>query len=294
MAPITIPHPPRFWRRGDALAWPPQRQESATRTAVDGDTVIRYLTAGVVIGVAAFAAIVSYSHIYDLGRLHAQQGTAARLLPLSVDGLILAGSLILLHEARNQRPGYWLGRLALWLGIGATLAANVLSGLPSGWLSAVISAWPAAAFIVATEALMGLVQRSRGRPAAPGAQVTAPAGVEVTPPPVSGQAPGRPAAGLQAVPEVTPAPPSQATSGAHSGQPAGRASGRPQAAARRRLPAGRKAISDADLSELVRAALAADPDVTLAALAKKLGRSRDRLRPLMEKVRREADPAGDI
>ncbi len=69
--------------------------------------MIRFTTAAVVCAVAAFAAVVSYSRIYGLGRGHGQDGTAARLLPLSVDGLILAASLVLLHEARNDRdaPG---------------------------------------------------------------------------------------------------------------------------------------------------------------------------------------------
>ena len=49
-----------------------------------GDRVIRFATAAVVCAVAAFAAVVSYSHIYGLGRAHGQDGTAARLLPLSV------------------------------------------------------------------------------------------------------------------------------------------------------------------------------------------------------------------
>src|SRR5215472_10528968 len=68
------------------------------------DRAIRAATAAVVAAVAAFAAVVSYSHVFDLGRLHGQSGTAARLLPLSVDGLIVAASLVLLHEARNGRP----------------------------------------------------------------------------------------------------------------------------------------------------------------------------------------------
>src|SRR5258707_7108875 len=71
---------------------------------MQGDRSIRAATAGVVLAVAGFAAVVSYSHIYDLARAHGQTGTAARLLPLSVDGLILAASLVLLHEARNRRP----------------------------------------------------------------------------------------------------------------------------------------------------------------------------------------------
>ena len=72
---------------------------------MNGDQVIRFATAAVVCAVAAFAAVVSYSHIYGLGRAHGHDGTAARLLPLSVDGLILAASLVLLHETRNDRDG---------------------------------------------------------------------------------------------------------------------------------------------------------------------------------------------
>lgn len=112
-----------------------------------GDRVIRFATAAVVCAVAGFAAVVSYSHIYGLGRTHGQDGTAARLLPLSVDGLILAASLVLLHEARNDRDAPALARLMLWLGIGATVGANIAFGAGYGLLGALISAWPAVAFI---------------------------------------------------------------------------------------------------------------------------------------------------
>jgi hypothetical protein len=46
---------------------------------VSGDRVVRCTTAAVVCAVAAFAALVSYSHIDGLGRVHGQDGTAARL-----------------------------------------------------------------------------------------------------------------------------------------------------------------------------------------------------------------------
>ena len=118
-----------------------------------------YLTAA---AVAAFAFIVSYSHIYDLGRKHAQSGTAARLLPLSVDLLIVAASLVLFIQSRERRPGAWLARwmprLVLWAGIGATMGANVAYGLPHGWLAAVISGWPGAAFIGVVEMVMVTVR----------------------------------------------------------------------------------------------------------------------------------------
>jgi hypothetical protein len=128
-----------------------------------GDKWIRRLTAAVVLAVAGFAAVVSYSHIYDLGREHGQAGTAARLLPLSVDGLILAASLVLLHEARNGRSAPALARWMLGLGVSATVTANVAYGLGFGALGAVISAWPAVAFIGSAEMAIGMVRRSRSK-----------------------------------------------------------------------------------------------------------------------------------
>ena len=126
-----------------------------------GDRVIRFTTAAVVCAVAAFAAVVSYSHIYGLGRAHGQDGTAARLLPLSVDGLILAASLVLLHEARNGRDAPGLARFMLWLGIAATIGANIAYGAGYGLLGALISAWPAVAFIGTVEIATQQVRRAR-------------------------------------------------------------------------------------------------------------------------------------
>jgi hypothetical protein len=63
--------------------------------------------------VAGFAVVVSYSHIYDLGRAHGQDGTSARLLPLSVrraDPGHVAGAL---HEAGNWRDAPHLVRVKL-------------------------------------------------------------------------------------------------------------------------------------------------------------------------------------
>jgi hypothetical protein len=127
---------------------------------VNGDRVIRFATAAVVCAVAAFAAVISYSHIYGLGRAHGQDGTAARLLPLSVDGLILAASLVLLHEARNDRDVPRLARLMLWLGIAATIGANIAYGAGYGLVGALISAWPAVAFVGSVEIAMQQVRRA--------------------------------------------------------------------------------------------------------------------------------------
>jgi uncharacterized protein DUF2637 len=128
---------------------------------VTGDRAIRRGTAAVVLAVAAFAAVVSYSHIYDLGRAHGQSGTAARLLPLSVDGLILAAGLVLLHAARRQAPAPVLARCCLWGGIAATVGANVAYGAAYGPLGAIISAWPAVAFVGSAEMALGMVRAGR-------------------------------------------------------------------------------------------------------------------------------------
>ena len=133
---------------------------------VSGGRVIRLATAAVVCAVAGFAAVVSYSHIYGLGRAHGQDGTAARLLPLSVDGLILAASLVLLHEARNGRDAPGLARLMLWLGIAATIGANIAYGAGHGLLGGLNSAWPAVAFIGSVEIAMQQVRRARAPQAA--------------------------------------------------------------------------------------------------------------------------------
>ena len=54
----------------------------------------------------------------------------------------------------------------LWLGIGATIGANVAYGAGYGLLGALISAWPAVAFIGTVEIATQQVRRARGPRAA--------------------------------------------------------------------------------------------------------------------------------
>src|SRR5262245_38192631 len=92
------------------------------------DRAVRWSTAAVVIGVAAVAAYISYWHAQDVVRAHGEDAGTARLVPLTVDGLVYASSMVVLHSARHRLPVPGLARWLLLLGIAATLAANVAHG----------------------------------------------------------------------------------------------------------------------------------------------------------------------
>jgi hypothetical protein len=114
-----------------------------------------------VAAVAVIAGVVSYAHIEGLALSVHQSLAAARMLPFSVDFLIVAGSVILL-------AGSALGWLGVVPGVGATMFANVESGLPHGPLSATVAGWPAVAFTLASFMLERWLA-SRARPVEPAA-----------------------------------------------------------------------------------------------------------------------------
>jgi hypothetical protein len=74
------------------------------------------------------AAAVSYDHAYSL-------------VPLTVDGLIYASSMVVLHSARRECAAPRLARWLLGLGIAATLAANATHALGSGPVGAIVASW---------------------------------------------------------------------------------------------------------------------------------------------------------
>ena len=129
------------------------------------DRVIRWSTAGAVLGVAVVAAVASYEHAYDLVRAYGESGWTAHLVPLTVDGLIYGSSMVMLDSARRKTPVPILARWLLGLGIAATLAANVAHGLGHGPVGAAVAAWPAVALVGGYELLMMVI---RGSQAAPG------------------------------------------------------------------------------------------------------------------------------
>src|SRR5438270_41084 len=75
------------------------------------DRIIRWTTALAVVGVATVAAVASYEHAYALVRAHGETGWTGRLVPLTLDGMIYASSMVMLDSARRKTP---VPALARW------------------------------------------------------------------------------------------------------------------------------------------------------------------------------------
>ena len=129
--------------------------------------IIRITTALAVATVAAVAAVISYRHAYELVSTHGETGMTARLLPFTVDGLILAASMLILDANRRNQPVPPLARWCLGAGIAATIGANLAHGLGHGPIGALVSAWPALALAGSFELLMTLIRTESRASATP-------------------------------------------------------------------------------------------------------------------------------
>jgi hypothetical protein len=130
---------------------------------MDMDTLIKNATILTVSIVAGIAAWISYTHIYVVGGHNP-------LLPIAVDGMLVTSSLVLLTAHRSKlSKTLWIARFTLWLGIAATLFANVYFGRSGGVLGSAVSAWPAVCLIFTVETIMQLAkaQRLKRRAAVP-------------------------------------------------------------------------------------------------------------------------------
>ena len=88
------------------------------------DRVIRWSTAAAVIGVPVVTAVVFYEHACPLVHAHGKAGWTARLIPLTVDGLIWGSSMVM----RGWRSSAGPGRDADCNGASADLDAKLLAG----------------------------------------------------------------------------------------------------------------------------------------------------------------------
>jgi hypothetical protein len=142
------------------------RVEAVAPVPVEVPGWVRGVTTLAVVLVALVAAVVSYEHMRALAEL-AGEGWRARVLPISVDGLVVAASMTMLVRRRAGHPAGALTWAALLLGLGASLAANVVAADPGivdpALLRRLVGAWPPVALGLAYELAMQQLGRGGGR-----------------------------------------------------------------------------------------------------------------------------------
>jgi hypothetical protein len=148
---------------------PLARQDEAGTT--DAATWIRRTTTVAVVLVALVAAVASYEHMRALAGL-AGEGWRSWLLPISVDGLAVAASMTMLVRRRAGHRAGALPWVALLLGLGASLAANVAAAEPN-IVGRLVAAWPPVGLLLSYELLL----QQHGTRGGPGVQTVRPGAV---------------------------------------------------------------------------------------------------------------------
>jgi hypothetical protein len=110
-----------------------------------------------VVLLAGIAAVVSYRHMHTLTLAHGESSWTATLIPLSVDGMVVASSMTLLADSRAGRSAGVLPWVLLAIASVASLGANVAVAEPTA-CGRVIAAWPSLALIGGYELLMRQVR----------------------------------------------------------------------------------------------------------------------------------------
>lgn len=128
----------------------------------DTDGSIRLMAGLALALLAGITAVVSYLHALAVVHATGSTGAVAYLIPFVADLMIVTASLALLEAARNHAGKPPLAVVSLAVGIGATVAMNVVAGLGHGAGGAVVASLPPVALVLSLETLMGLVRRARG------------------------------------------------------------------------------------------------------------------------------------
>lgn len=107
--------------------------------------------------VAAVAGYLSWGHIREVGLRYGEPG--ANYLPVSVDGMMLAGTVMgAVDNIRGYKIRAW-AIVSLWLGSGMTMTFNMVSAVERGMIAMGIAAIPAIALIVSVESIFHPSQR---------------------------------------------------------------------------------------------------------------------------------------
>jgi hypothetical protein len=107
---------------------------------------------GAAVIVAAVAGAASFEHIASVAIGAGEQPWVGYSLPLAIDGLIVVGVSALLEDKRRQRQGRLSARLAVFVGVVATLAANIASAEPT-WSARLVAITAPVSFLLSVEVL---------------------------------------------------------------------------------------------------------------------------------------------
>jgi hypothetical protein len=113
-------------------------------------------------GVSLIAGIASYFHALAVVEAAGATPPVAYLVPALADLVILGASADLLAASRAKHNRPKLTMVSLGVGVVVTLTFNVVSPHPHAMPPWLVAGWPALAFTLALESLMGLVRRGRG------------------------------------------------------------------------------------------------------------------------------------
>lgn len=144
----------------------------------------RNLSAAVVAGIAAWS---SYHHMVSVALNVGERPDVAYLVPLSVDGMLVVASITLADDKAAGRKPRMSARIAFWVGVIASLAANIGHAQPTT-AARIVSAWPALALLLVVELLTRSGKLAKGGavngPSPEASQVETPGSpAEVPPPP---------------------------------------------------------------------------------------------------------------
>lgn len=111
--------------------------------------------------VIVVAATISYSHMFDWALINGEPRWRAHLSPISVDGALLAASLVMYADARMRNRPDWLAYITALAGIVWSVLANMNHDVVSRVAAKAIAAWPPLALAVTIELVLRFVRRLR-------------------------------------------------------------------------------------------------------------------------------------
>lgn len=102
--------------------------------------------------VASIAAWSSWSHMVHVALRFGERPEVAYVLPISVDGMLIVASTVMVDDKRTGGRVRWSARIAFVAGVAASVAANIAAAEPTAG-ARIVAAWPAVALLLVVEML---------------------------------------------------------------------------------------------------------------------------------------------